>query len=270
MLRVLIVDDEVSARTLVSNLLRQLPECKVVGEAANGFQALDKVDELHPNVVLADVMMPEMDGIALAARIRERYPEVQVIMLTMYSDFSYAVEAMRSGAIDYILKDSYDVQPLMRAMEKVKKLLRKQSEQDLILRKQQLEEQAGQQVWRGKCGRFFIPVDQKYRQDPVREAETIALMVDISHCAAAGEGFWFLEGESVPSVLPGLLLGRMHRKRISCSSGKAVWSGFMIRVPPHFPVRSMTGCCKRKPWTSCAMGLRSLFSTGMLPFRTAI
>ena len=208
MLRVLIVDDEVSARTLVSNLLRQLPECKVVGEAANGFQALDKVDELHPNVVLADVMMPEMDGIALAARIRERYPEVQVIMLTMYSDFSYAVEAMRSGAIDYILKDSYDVQPLMRAMEKVKKLLRKQSEQDLILRKQQLEEQAGQQVWRGKRGRFFIPVDQKYRQDPVREAETIALMVDISHCAAAGEGFWFLEGESVPSVLPGLLLGR--------------------------------------------------------------
>ena len=127
MLRVLIVDDEVSARTLVSNLLLQLPECTVVGEAANGLQALKKVDELRPNVVLADVVMPEMDGIALASRLRDEYPEIQVIMLTMYSDFSYAVEAMRCGAIDYILKDSYDVQPLMRAMEKAKGLLRKQS-----------------------------------------------------------------------------------------------------------------------------------------------
>ena len=208
MLRVLIVDDEVSARTLVSNLLLQLPECTVVGEAANGLQALKKVDELRPNVVLADVVMPEMDGIALASRLRDEYPEIQVIMLTMYSDFSYAVEAMRCGAIDYILKDSYDVQPLMRAMEKAKGLLRKQSEQDLILRKKQLEDQIREKTWLGKTGRFFLIADQKYRNDPVSEADAIASTMDTSRCIAAGEGFWFLEGESEPLEHFGIYFGR--------------------------------------------------------------
>ena len=208
MLRVLIVDDEVSARMLVMNLLRQLPECTVVGEAANGLQALEMVDMLRPNVVLADVVMPEMDGIALAAQIRDRYPEVQVIMLTMYSDFSYAVEAMRSGAIDYILKDSYDAQPLMRAMEKAKTLLRRQSEQEMILRKKQLEDQAFHKAWKGRSGRFFILTDQKYRYDSVRETDALAAMMDITRCIAAGDGFWFFEGGSVPSVHPGILLGR--------------------------------------------------------------
>ena len=208
MLRVLIVDDEASARTLVSNLLRQLPECTVVGEAANGLQALKKVNELRPNVVLADVVMPEMDGIALASQIRNEYPEIQVIMLTMYSDFSYAVEAMRCGAIDYILKDAYDVQPLMRAMEKAKSLLRKQSEQDLVLRKKQLEDQIREKAWLGKNGRFFLLADQKYRNDPVSEADAITSALNISRFIAVGEDFWFQEGDAVPLEHSGIFFGR--------------------------------------------------------------
>ena len=114
-LKVLIVDDEPAARFTVTRMLEKIEFCTIVGEAENGSKALDLIAATIPDVVLADVSMPGMNGIELAERIRNLYPKTKVIMLTMHSSFDYAVNAFRLGAVDYVLKDAYDIGPLRAA-----------------------------------------------------------------------------------------------------------------------------------------------------------
>lgn len=86
-------------------LLAQDEEIRIVGEADNGLRALELVDQLKPQVVLMDLMMPRMDGITAIAELRKRAPETEIIALTSVLEDASVVSAVRNGAIGYLLKD---------------------------------------------------------------------------------------------------------------------------------------------------------------------
>jgi len=81
------------------------PDLELVGEASNGQEALQLCDQVQPDVILMDLVMPEMDGATATQAIRERCPEVQVIALTSYKDEALVQQALEAGAIGYLLKD---------------------------------------------------------------------------------------------------------------------------------------------------------------------
>ena len=88
--RILIVEDEYLTRQGIKGMIHWEQEgFQIVGEASNGEEALARIEELKPQIVLTDVVMPVMDGIALTQAIQERYPETRVIVLSGYSDFEY-------------------------------------------------------------------------------------------------------------------------------------------------------------------------------------
>ena len=105
-IRILLVDDHTVVRKGLRTFLSFDPELEVVGEAADGREALTKARELTPDVVLMDLLMPEMDGIAATAAIRSELPETEVLALTSVLEDASVVGAVRAGAIGYLLKDT--------------------------------------------------------------------------------------------------------------------------------------------------------------------
>ncbi|HEU4425386.1 MAG TPA: response regulator transcription factor [Pilimelia sp.] len=103
--RVLVVDDQELIREGIASLLGIQPGIAVVGTAADGREAVERAVALAPDVVLMDVRMPELDGVAAAAILRERLPRCRVVMLTTFDDEEYVVQALRAGAHGYLLKD---------------------------------------------------------------------------------------------------------------------------------------------------------------------
>ncbi|MBI4260855.1 MAG: response regulator transcription factor [Actinobacteria bacterium] len=103
-IRVAIADDHSLVRQGLRRYLELAEDIEVVGEAADGTEVLSLIEETHPDIVLLDIRMPEMDGLEAARRIRDKYPDVGVIMLTAYDDRQFVVEAVRSGARGYVLK----------------------------------------------------------------------------------------------------------------------------------------------------------------------
>jgi NarL family two-component system response regulator LiaR len=114
--RILIVDDHGVVRQGLRMYLALDPELEVVGEAANGAEALRLAHEQKPDVVLMDLLMPVMDGIAATAAIRRELPDVEVIALTSVLEDSAVYGAMRAGAIGYLLKDT-EADELSRAIK---------------------------------------------------------------------------------------------------------------------------------------------------------
>lgn len=120
MLKVLIVDDEITVRRgLIRGVDWQSMDCTVVGEAANGVEALAAVESLGPDLIITDVRMPRMDGIEMLTELRERGSRVHVIVLTAYSEFAYVRGALQQGADDYLLKPFRD-QELEAAISRVR------------------------------------------------------------------------------------------------------------------------------------------------------
>jgi DNA-binding NarL/FixJ family response regulator len=105
-IRILIVDDHSVVRQGLRIFLRLEPEFEIVAEASNGKEALQKVSEMHPDVVLMDLLMPVMSGVEAIEAIKRDYPEVEVIALTSVLEDSAIVDAIRAGAIGYLLKDT--------------------------------------------------------------------------------------------------------------------------------------------------------------------
>ncbi|WP_394361272.1 response regulator [Amycolatopsis sp. SB7-3] len=103
--RVLIVDDQALFREALATLLEVQPEIDVVGEAANGEEAVRLCAELRPDVALMDLRMPVLDGIAATARLRAEQPGVRVLALTTFDDDEDVFAALRAGAVGYLLKD---------------------------------------------------------------------------------------------------------------------------------------------------------------------
>lgn len=105
MYKLMIVDDEQEVRQgIIKKIDWQHYHFEVVGEAENGIEALDVIEENVPDAVITDISMPLMDGLALSAAIRDRYPTVKVVILTGFDDFKFAQQAIKYGVSDYILK----------------------------------------------------------------------------------------------------------------------------------------------------------------------
>ena len=105
-MRLAIVDDHELTRKSLQNVLSDEDDIEIVGEAANGREALLLCARLRPDLILMDVRMPEMDGLAATKEVKQRYPETSVMMLTMHENPDYLLEALKAGAAGYVLKDA--------------------------------------------------------------------------------------------------------------------------------------------------------------------
>jgi DNA-binding NarL/FixJ family response regulator len=116
--KVLLVDDHAILREGVHALLAREPDITVVGEAGDGQEALEQVPRLRPDVVIMDIVMPRMNGLEATRLIKERYPGVRVLILSMYDDQEYVVQIIQAGASGYVLKRVV-TEDLVRAIREV-------------------------------------------------------------------------------------------------------------------------------------------------------
>lgn len=103
--RVLIVDDHSLFRKGIRGILSAEPSIEVVGEASNGLEACDQARNLMPDIVLMDINMPECSGVEATKRIKEDFPEIKIVMLTVEEDDHFLFKAIKSGAQGYLLKN---------------------------------------------------------------------------------------------------------------------------------------------------------------------
>lgn len=105
-IRVLLADDQALFREALRTLISLQPDLEVVGEAANGKEALALAAALRPNVILMDLQMPVVNGVAATHQLRLDQPDCRVIALTTFDDDEYVFECLRAGAVGYLLKDA--------------------------------------------------------------------------------------------------------------------------------------------------------------------
>ncbi|MFD1954961.1 response regulator [Paenibacillus thailandensis] len=122
----IVVEDEAQARAYVKTLLhRSESEFRVVGEAADGKEALELIGRYRPDLVITDIMMPAMDGVELLKKAREAGYDCRFVMLTCMNEFEYARQALEFGASSYMLKLSMDLASFKQMLEKVDAELKK-------------------------------------------------------------------------------------------------------------------------------------------------
>lgn len=104
-IKVLVVDDQTVLAEEISGILATDEQLEVVGIAADGFQALEKLGQSPADVVLLDIRMPNMNGVVATQRIKSEYPDTKVVILTTFDDSDYILNAINNGASGYLLKD---------------------------------------------------------------------------------------------------------------------------------------------------------------------
>jgi NarL family two-component system response regulator LiaR len=187
-IRVLIVDDHAMVRSGLAAFLSVADDCELVGEAASGAQAVRMCAEIQPDVVLMDLVMPEMDGVAATRAIRERSPSVRVIALTSFPEEKLIHDVLEAGALSYLLKNvgADELTRAIRAAYEGQPTLAPEATQVLIARVTRPKE----------FGHDLSP----------REREVLALMV---------------QGLSNPEIAQRLILGRSTVKfHVSSILGK--------------------------------------------------
>lgn len=118
--RVMIVDDEMLVRQGIKHLIDWEREgCRVVAEAANGLEALKLIEKLDPHVILTDIVMPVMGGEEFVRLVKEKYPHIEIIVLSSFSDFDYVRSTFQSGAADYLLKPKLEAEELLSLLRRV-------------------------------------------------------------------------------------------------------------------------------------------------------
>ena len=105
-IRLLVVDDQTVVREGLAAILANYPEVEVIGQAADGNQALEIIKHAKPNVVLLDLVMPGLDGLATIPRIKEIAPSTRILVVTSFADSDKVYQAIKAGALGYILKDA--------------------------------------------------------------------------------------------------------------------------------------------------------------------
>jgi DNA-binding NarL/FixJ family response regulator len=104
MIRVLIADDHAIVRSGLRALLDAEPGMELVGEAAGGYEAIQLIEQIQPDVLVLDLNMPDLDGIAVTNHLKPRFPNLRILILTVYEDEALLREAIRKGASGYVLK----------------------------------------------------------------------------------------------------------------------------------------------------------------------
>jgi DNA-binding NarL/FixJ family response regulator len=116
--RVLLVDDESLVRRILKQILAGYPDMELVGEAATGYEAISAVERFRPDIVVMDIRMPGLDGIAAAREIRFKYPEVKIIGLSEYA-YGYNTDAMEKAGAAGVYQKSSALEELYLAIKKV-------------------------------------------------------------------------------------------------------------------------------------------------------
>ena len=112
-IRILFADDHEVVRTGLRTLFQGSDECVLVGEAADGEEAVQQIAKKNPDVAILDISMPKLNGIEVARIVKEKHPNVKVLILTMYEDEGYVNEMVRAGADGYVLKNADKKEILM-------------------------------------------------------------------------------------------------------------------------------------------------------------
>ena len=115
-MKVVVADDQTAVREGLVTIIGLMPGIEVVGEAVNGAEAIELADLFTPDVVLMDLNMPRVDGVEATARIRERHPSTQVVVLTTYADDESILKALAAGALGYLTKNA-SREDIRRALE---------------------------------------------------------------------------------------------------------------------------------------------------------
>jgi DNA-binding NarL/FixJ family response regulator len=105
-IKILMADDHPVVRAGIRGMLETQPEFQVIAEAENGREAFEQIGKLKPDVVLMDLRMPEMDGVEAIGKIKEKYPNINILVLTTYDTDADIVRAVEAGATGYLLKDA--------------------------------------------------------------------------------------------------------------------------------------------------------------------
>jgi len=104
MIRVVIADDHAIVRTGLRALIKSESAMELIGEAAGGYEAIELVEKTHPDVLVLDVSMPDLDGIAVTKNLKPRFPDLHILILTLHEDQALLKAALKAGAAGYILK----------------------------------------------------------------------------------------------------------------------------------------------------------------------
>lgn len=103
-MKVMIADDQTLVRESLGIILSSHKDVKVVGSASNGKEVLDMLKHIHPDIILMDIRMPEMDGVLCTKEVKEQYPDIKIIILTTFDDEEFIFSALKYGASGYVLK----------------------------------------------------------------------------------------------------------------------------------------------------------------------
>jgi len=130
MFKVMIVDDEPIICNGLANFIDwNSIDCEILHEAENGIEATELIKEAKPDIIISDIKMPGMDGLELSKFVYENYPQIKVIILTGYADFSYAQIAIKYGVIDFVLKPAF-TERIIEAVSKAKRILIEETEKE--------------------------------------------------------------------------------------------------------------------------------------------
>jgi DNA-binding NarL/FixJ family response regulator len=116
--KIVLADDHQIVRQGLQSLLDAEADMKVIGQAATGLQAVDLVDQLRPDILVTDMMMPELNGMEVTRQALQRSPATRVIVLSMHANEAYVLQALRNGALGYVLKES-SLEELVEAVRTV-------------------------------------------------------------------------------------------------------------------------------------------------------
>ncbi len=141
-IRVMIVDDHAVVRSGLSAFLSVNHDLELVGEAENGQQAVTRAGLLRPDVILMDIMMPVMDGIAATEAIKRQYPAIQIVALTSFQEDELVQSALRAGAVGYLMKNvtARELSAAIRAAAEGRMTLSSEAAQALVRANQQAHE----------------------------------------------------------------------------------------------------------------------------------
>ena len=165
-IRILLADDQPIVRRGIALVLQQEEGIEVVGEASDGWEAIDCARRLVPDLVLMDIGMPKLSGLDAARRIHETIPSVYVLILTVHDREDYLYEALEAGAQGYILKTA-DVDELVGAIRTVRR-------GEVFIYPQMATLLVGQYLRRGRSGRS----DDPYERLSTREREVLPLLAE--------------------------------------------------------------------------------------------